>query len=232
MDDKLRADIEAIVKSIFANREESEQRAALEQTLEKSASVIEELTTELSSKSDSLVAVQGEFAAYKEEMAGKLAQTEASIEAKDVEITALNEKLTAVDDTVASLTSEKTALADELNGIKLDQAAAARIAELTELKVARQDVAAQQAKVRAMNEEEYTAYKEELVAIRASILAELETAGSGAVADDDGAAPPANVDTAAAASAALNLETASSDTMKTYAELGKAMAEQIKNSRK
>ncbi len=233
MDEKLRADIEAIVKSIFANREEDAQRAALEETLEKSARTIEDLTTELASRGTSLEEVQGELSAYKEEAAAKLATLEASVEAKDVEIAALKDKLTETTAAVETANTEKAALAEELNGIKLDQLADTRMAELAELKVSRQDIDAQKAKVRAMSEEDYSTYKEELVAIRASIVAELESASTASASADeeDNTAAPAQVDSSAAAAAALNVETASTGSKRNdYAELGKALAERVKNS--
>jgi len=228
MDEKLRADIEEIVKSIFANREESDQRAALEQTLEKSAKVIEDLTDELAAVKEELATSKETASRANEDLVSKLAASEDSIEKKDIEITALTEKFTASESKIEELTKEKAELTSQLENIKLDQLVASRMAELVEMKIARKDQDVQSSKVRAMSDEEFEAYKAELVDVRNSIMAELETTTE----DGSGSVAPAAIDKEKAAAAALNVEASKKTVASDYAALGVALAELIKEKSK
>jgi len=143
-----------------------------------------------------------------------------------------------------------------LETIKKDRLAEIRMSEIKKSGVTAADVDSQTAKIREMSDEEFASYKDELVSIREAVLAELEknkdeeTAGddtktdeelaaeekakadADAAAADDDETPPANVDKTKAVSAALNFENQpSKDMVAKYAELGKALAEEMKKSR-
>lgn len=155
MDDKLKRDVEAVVAGIFSQKEEADQRARTEEALQKSADTITELTeamegknTELQEKADSVV-----------ELEEKISELTSELEAAKKEVTDISEKLTEAETTIENMEKDK---ATEL-----------RMSELTKAGVARSDKEAQAAKVREMEDEEFAAYRDELVDLRKAVEAEL-----------------------------------------------------------
>lgn len=244
MSDKLQEDVKKIVDDIFKTEEEAKMRKQAQDALEKSANTINELN-------DSLEAKDVELVSTKEQIA-KLEETVAGLELKIEELTKTKEDLEAEK---AAFDTEKEELAKKvadaetaLDNIKKDQLAATRFTELESAGVASKNKETQIAKVREMSDEEFAAYKEELVSIKESIMADIERSAatkaadgvdSATVADDNAVKADADVDgvgddapvftPSQAAMAALNLEARpSDDMMQKYAALGQAMAESYK----
>ena len=79
-----------------------------------------------------------------------------------------------------------------------------------------------------MSDEDFIAYKDELVSIKTQVVAALASK-TGAFVEEKEEIIPANVDPMQTSQAALNMENAPSQTLsERYQELGKAMAEAIK----
>lgn len=247
MDDKLRKDVEAVVAKIFSEKEEAEIRKQTEEALSKSATTIDELTTELETKNTEVE----EFEAKLSESEEKANNLQTELEAAQREVDEAKKKL-----------EEAESVIEEM---KKDKAAELRMAELAEAGVV-SDEEAQASKVRDMSDEEFTSYKEELVSLRAAIIAQLEKDKNSEPAPVESAeeeveeekaddeqeeaeeeteeeaeqqeedaseedeTPPANVDPGQAISAALNMEIfPSDDVKKKYRDLGKAMASLMVN---
>ena len=110
--------------------------------------------------------------------------------------------------------------------MKKELLAEARMQELSKEGVLREDASVQKMKIMDMSDEDFTAYKEELVSIKTQVLAAL---AQKIAETTEEVIIPAKVDPDQAAQAALNLESAPSQTLaEKYQELGKAMAEAIK----
>jgi len=173
MSDQLNSDVTKIVDDIFRKKEESEMIKETEKALTKSANTINELTESLEAKDQELVD-------------------------KEAEISGLNENISTLGDKVEELEGDKTALETEKTGFESEKADIVKRAEEAELKIENMEkdklaevrfdelkesgVAAtndkavedQTSKVREMSDEDFTSYKDELVAIREAIVAELK----------------------------------------------------------
>lgn len=241
MDEKLYEDIKSVVARIFSEKEESEKVAQTEEALREAADTIAELTDTLEKRNEELSSGEEKIKEIEEQNL----MAESELEAARKEAEDLKKKL---EETEASLEE-----------IKKDRLAEIRMTEISEAGITASDAESQSAKVRDMSDEEFTAYKQELVSIREAVVAELkknednkatekteeeiaaeEEAKAKAKAEEEAAAaareaedtPPANIDPNKAVSAALNLETRpSKDMVAKYAELGKALAEQMKNKK-
>jgi len=180
MDDKLKKDVETLVTSIFSEKEEADMRVRTEDALNKSATTIDELTEALESKNTELV----DSASKVVELEEKQTNLESELEAAKTEI----------EDATTKVAEAEKAL-DEM---KKDKATDERMTQLEEAGVIRSDVETQRAKVREMDEETYTSYKEELEAVRASVLKEIEASDK----SEEEAAKKTKEEEAAAAAAA------------------------------
>jgi predicted RNase H-like nuclease (RuvC/YqgF family) len=234
MEDKLKNDIEAIVASIFSEKEEVEIRKKTEEALQKAAVTIEDLTNSLEEKN-----------AEAENHESKVFEYETKVEDLESKLEAANEEIETVKRQLEE--TENT-----LKEMEKDKATDVRMAELDEAGVAfhgEKEKANQVVKVREMSDDEFAAYRDELASVRRAVLAELEAASTGgdeaggddAGGDDAGGDEaggdeeeedtiiPANIDPDKAVSAALNLDIYPSEELsKKYAELGRAMAEKMK----
>jgi len=241
MEDKLKKEIADIIEDIFNSKKEDEMRKRTEDALRESASTIESLTSDLE-------VVKAELEAASIE----LTETRTSVEELETQKAALEAEKEKLEETkeleLSTLKKELEEKAEELTNIKKDAQAKERMAELASVGVVREDASSQEAKVREMTDEEFAAYKEELESIKASILAELkvkeesneketssEEESGEELANNNGeevSTPPANIDPSQSVSAAMNLEVyPSEDIMAKYADLGKAMAEAMKNDK-
>jgi uncharacterized protein YoxC len=242
-EDKLAKDIRATVDDVFKQKEEVEMRAQIEESLNKSADKINELTASLEAKDTEL-----------EEALSRLEELEESL----TELSNSNKELTSnLEKATSGFEAEKAELIEraetaenELEGIKKNQIAQARFDELKKVGVAATDEKAiedQIAKVRDMEEEAFEAYKSERVELRNSIIAELENSSEKeeettsdleeeeenasendeeAVADSEDAIQ----NTAKAMASLMNMEKApSADMISKYHELGKEMAKKYEN---
>lgn len=255
MEDKLTQEVAQIIERILAGKDAEEQRARTEEALRDSASTIESLTSELKAateQNEDLTAKLDELEAAKEEF------EKAKAEETDAAKAAEEETAKKIEDLETQL-AEKT---EELDGIQKDAVAASRMAELESAGVVREDKEAQSAKVREMNDEEFASYKEELESVRATVVAQLEkakpaddevtdeekakaeaeakakeeadAAAAAAEGDDDEGVvtPPAEINPAHAAMAALNSEIfPPADMVAQYNELGNKLAEAMKKDK-
>ena len=239
MDDKLKSVISAEVDKIFAGKKEEDMRKRTETALEESASTIEALATDLESERVKVTELETTLASVEE--------SKKTLEDKKAEDVVELEKATKdLTDKVESLEKELEEKATELDSIKKDALAVNRMDELTTAGVIRDDKDTQMLKVREMSDEDFTAYKDELVSVRASILAELKetketketkeaaeakkaTEAKEEGSEEDGVkTPPAHIDPGTSVAAAMNMEIyPSDDLMAQYKALGEAMAEVI-----
>jgi len=232
MDEKLIADIKAMVQQIFAEQEESDKQLLTEQALEKSARAISDLTDELATAKSEVETAQEKASSDLEVATAEIESLKVDMAAKDGEI---EEAKTKVEEAEAKTTTLETELSEAkvaTEKIEKDIETAARMADLDELKIVRSDRDGQEAKVREMDDEAFASYKAELTELRTAVEAELadaqENASDDDASDDGVVTPPVEVDTENAVSAALNMEVTVSDDMKTeYAALGDAMAEAL-----
>lgn len=239
MDDKLKEDVEALVTSIFSEKEEADVRERTENALNKSATTIDELTETLESKNTEL-----------EESAGKVVELEEKQTSLETELEAARKETEEANEKLAE--AEKA-----LDEMKKDQATDERMVQLEEAGVVRSNIESQREKVREMDDDSFTSYKEELEAVRASVLKEIEDAAKKAdektaeeiaaeeIAAEEKAAkekadaddgeegvetPPANISPGTAIAAAMNMEVKpSEEIVEKYKKLGKAMAAIITN---
>ncbi len=239
MDDKLKKDVEVLVAEIFSQKEDAKKRERTEDALQKSAEAIADLTTALEERN-----------ADAEKANSKIDDQESTIEDLNSELEAAKKEITKSTEKLAE--TEKT-----IEEMKKDKAAELRMSELTEAGVALSDKEAQAAKIREMDDESFTSYKEELVSLRKAVEAELAKAGEEAASEEDETipeeeaeeaaeendeevpaeeeaeeateeTPPVNVDPDTAIAGALNLEVMpSDDILAKYNEMGKAMAKRM-----
>lgn len=244
MEENLKKDIEAMVASIFSEKKESEMRKQTEAALQTSATTIEELTTALEAKNTEFTELTQQVSSLEEAQADLTTQLEA----------AGNEK--------ASVETKLEEAEQKLADIEEEKVAATRMTALTQAGVVRKDADSQTDKVKAMSDEEFASYKEELEAVKASILETMEKAeeepkedasddepkedASDEAAsddepkedasdddDDEGVTPPVNINPADTAHAAMNMEVAASDDiLAKYAKMGTAMADAFKTKEK
>ena len=151
----LKKDIEAVVASIWSEKEEVEVRKRTEEALQKSADTITELTVSLEDK-------EAEFT----DLAEKNTVNETEIQKLKTELKAAQKEL---DGSKKALTTSE----EVIDNMKKDKAAELRMVELEELKVAHSDKDVQMSKVRDFSEEDFAAYKDELVALRKAVEGEL-----------------------------------------------------------
>jgi len=246
IDEKVKKEIEAVVASIFSEKEEEDARKRTEDALATSASTIEELTTALEGKGTEMSEMETKIAEADE----KISELESELEAAKTETASKDEQLAEANQKIEDMVKDKAA--DD------------RMTELEEAGVARSDKDSQRTKVREMSDEDFASYKEELVSIREAVMAELkaneeekeeeteeaevkeeevaeeetEEASEEEVdeeeaseEEDEVSTPPAEIDPGKAVASALNFEVyPSADLKAKYGDLGKAMADLFKNN--
>ena len=245
MGDQLSTDVTTIVNDIFKEKEESEMIKATEKALQRSTDTINELTESLEAKDQELNDRNSDILGLNEK-----AQT---LEAR---ITELEEEKSTFEAEKANFETEKSEIitrAEEAESkmaeMEKDKTAEIRLNELKEAGVSSANTENQVSKVREMSDEDFTSYKEELVAIREAIVAELEsseevlTEETGETEEvsteeteeeteeDEEAAAGSDVvsNTMHSVAAALNMEVMpNKDVIAKYRELGNQMAENIK----
>ncbi len=220
MEDKLKEQVEDVVSAIFASKEKETIRKKTEDALNASATKIEELTSEVE--------------------VAKEVVTEKDVEISDLKIkieTADTEKAELIDkhgSEIKEVTDAKTILEEELEKVSLELStmkqeitADKRMSELESAGVVREESDVQKTKIMDMSDEDFISYKEELVAIKAKVIASLKVKEDVEI-EEDTTTPPVEIDPDNSSQAALNLEsTPSQDLAEKYADLGKAMAEAI-----
>lgn len=153
---ELKQDIEQVVAAIFSEKEEADVRRKTEEALEQSAKTITDLTTSLEERNTEL----SEFEEKLSESESKVSDLETELEAARKEIETFTEKLSETE----------TALEE----MKKDRVTELRMSELADSGIISKKET-QAAKVRNMSDEDFTAYKEELLELRAAVEAELKS---------------------------------------------------------
>lgn len=200
---------------------------------------------DLLNKADADVIVLTEALATKEEEAVSASTEQESLMAQLEELRAETEKLK---DALAASSKDKEDLEEraskaetELAVIEAEKKISGRMVELEEVKVVKsgEKRTAQEDKVRGLSDEEFAAYKEELVDFRSEWEAEKAAAGEGAVSDGDdvsgdGAAAVLECarkeEAALAAAAELNIEVASDNMLSKYLSMAGQMANNMNSS--
>ena len=243
IDDKVKKEIEAVVASIFSEKEEENARQRTEDALSTSAATIEELTTALESKN------------------AEVSEFETKVSESDEKVSDLESKLEAAKTETASVTEQLSESNQKMEDMLKDKAAEDRMTELEASGVARADKDSQRTKVREMSDEDFASYKEELESIREAVIAELKVnteevkeeeeaaeevkeeevkeedseeaseedeAEEASEEEEEVETAPAEIDPGKAIASALNFEVyPSADLQKQYAALGAAMADEI-----
>ena len=160
MEDKLMKDVELLVKNIFSEKEEADMRAKTEEALQASATTIDDLTESLEAKNAEVEAAQAKIVEIEETV--KNLQSE--LEAAKTEVETSSEKLTEAEAKIEDMLKDK--------------AMDIRMSELESAGVVRSNKEGQATKVRELTDEEFAAYKDELVSIREAIVAEMEAAAA------------------------------------------------------
>ena len=225
---EMKKSIAEAVREALAEKEAADRQSKVEELLNSAEDTVRDLTETIQGK-------EAELAAASEERNELLAQVE-ELKAKADELEA---KLADANKSSEELQERASTAEAELHKIAADRALEVRMANLEEAKVAKsgEKREAQAERVRGMSDEEFAAYKEELIELRQAVEAELkekaansegadesEDEGDGvevAAADIEGARRSAEGE---AAANTLNVETASEDLRAKFARFGKAMA--------
>lgn len=212
MNEQLKKDIEAIVAEIFSQKEEAEKKLRTEEALQKAATTITELTEALEAKN--------------------VAENEAAVQIASLQETIqdLTSKLEAAKKEIEDMNTKLISAENVINDLYKDKAAEVRMQELVYSGIALSNKEAQFAKVRNMSDEEFAAYKDELLALRKAVEAELSKnlkqppeEAKTKTAD----VPPPAVKSTDAVKAALNVEARTDTLLSKYSELGTALAQRM-----
>jgi len=173
MSDQLKKDVKQLVDDIFKQKEETAMRQEVEDALRNS-------TKEINNLNESLEAKDGEIEKAQAEVSG-LTDTISELEVKITDLERDKENLekekTDLENEKAEIVTRAENAEKELEDIKKDQLAQARFNDLKDSGVAATNDKAKEdqiSKIREMPDEDFTAYKDELVAVREAIVAELE----------------------------------------------------------
>ncbi len=255
MDEKLREEIKAAVTSIFSEKEEADMRKKTENALQKSAESILELTASLEAKNEELEQKDDKLSDADE----KTQTLQDELEAAKQEVTDVTEKLTAAETDLEEIKRDVAAekrMAELRTAKVADSEEASQLGKIREMsdedfesykteRVALREAVIAEIEAAKINDESSETDEEAEAAAAAAAEAQAaEEAAAAAAAEADAAAsegkeetsegdtPLANIDPGQAVSAALNMEIIpSKDVMTKYAELGKAMAEDMTKSK-
>jgi len=251
MSDQITQEIKDIVDGIFKQKEESVMRKDTEDALRNSRDMISELNESLEAKDSELTKVKEEVSNFNDaiiELNNKIGELEESVKT-------LEQEKSDFESREADIVKRAEKAEEDLEDIRKDQLAKARFGDLKEAGTASSNEEDQTAKVREMSDEEFSAYKDELLTIRESIIAELsgsdhddvsdtEIEGDAASTEDtateksteevsesdeeDAAGSEDSINPMHATAAALNMEIMpGKDVMAKYKELGNQMAANI-----
>ncbi len=217
-------EIRDALKEAVAGVSEESRVDKVSALLEKADSTISELIETVELKDEELSKSEEAMAALKkevEELTAKAKEVEERFTAREGELKEAQEKAAAAEERATKAESE-------LTGISHDRRLELRVAELAEAKVlkAGEKLEAQKNRIRSLSDEDFAAYKEELVDLRQAVEAALQDQG------DEGVniAPPV-IDKGAAAGV-LNVEqTNNADRKAQMAEFGQALAKLLRNEK-
>ena len=177
MNDQLNIDVKTIVDEIFKKKEDADMRKETELALTKSAETITQLNESLEAKDE-------EHATEINTLKDQISALESKVAELEESATSLEEEKASFDIEKEELTKRAESAEEELENIRKDQLAQARMSDLTDSGVASTNEEAQITKVRDMSEEDFAAYKEELVSVRESILTQLQSSEEEAAAEE------------------------------------------------
>jgi len=250
MGDQLSNDVTKIVDDIFQKKEESEMVKATEKALQRSTDTINELTESLEAKDQELNDREAEILGLNE-----------NTQTLEARITELEEEKSTFEAEKAEFETEKSDITNraeeaesKIAEMEKDKLAEIRLNELKEAGVVAANTEDQASKVKEMSDEDFSSYKEELVAIRKAIVEELkaseENSNGGSEENNEensnGGSEENNEENSEedennaandsetaglmhSVAAALNMEVMpNKDMMTKYKELGSQMAENIK----
>lgn len=262
MDEKLIKDIKAVVATIFSEKEESDMRKRTEDALQKAAATIEDLTNSLEERNADMEDLQSKLsesdASVEElkttlEAAGEEAKSlqtkldEAETSLEDMKKDRLAEVRMAELETSGVVHNEEEARTNQKSKVRemsdedftsyKDELASIRQAVLDELATAsteeettEEETASEETTEEETNEEETAS--EETTEEEETDESD-ETASEETTEEEEEGTPLANIDPNQAITAAWNLDVKpSAELSEKYAELGKALAEKIKNEKK
>lgn len=239
----LREEIEAAVTAIFSEKEEEEKRRRTEEALQTSAEAIQDLTESMEFKNEELESKDNEVSNLKEETKS----LKAELEAAQQEVDTVKEELATANSAIEDMKKDRAAEQRMVELIELKVAGsdeASQLAKVREMSdeefddyknervTLRESVVAELKENlengkedNSDNHEESEDSSEE----EENTSEEEDDSSENANEDEeDETTPPAEINRANAISAALNMEfTPSKDVMSKYAELGKAMAENL-----
>ena len=174
MSDQLKKDVKQLVDDIFKQKEETAMRQEIEEALQKSTDTINNLNTNLEAKDVEIEA----FEAAASELNDTISELEVKITDLERDKENLEKEKTDLENEKAEIIKRAEDAEKELEDIKKDQLAQARFDDLKNSGVAATNDKAKEdqiSKIREMSDEDFTAYKDELVAVREAVVAELET---------------------------------------------------------
>lgn len=218
------------VRAVMNEKDQAEKAKRVEaletamQTATKEAEdTIKELSESLSKKTAEAADVVEErdsFAAKVEELEAKTKELQAKLEESEKSTEELKERASKAE--------------NELADISKDRALDIRMKELEEAKVASKGdrLEVQKAKVREMADEEFSAYKEQLVEIRSEVekAVKEEAASKTEPGDNKVDVLPPDLDKADKAAAAINAETETETLKDKFAQMGKALAARMESN--
>lgn len=218
-------EVTAVLKDALAKLPET---AKVSEALETAETTISDLLQAVKSKEDELALAGDDKKALQQqvdELMAKTKELEEQLAAREAELKDINTQRAELEQRA---TAAEAVLAEAAAAKLLET----RVSELAEAKVLKsgEKLEAQKAKIAAMTDEEFAAYREELVDLRLELEAALvtkETAADEAVVETEEVvevAPPAIKEEAAAAGA-LNVEIEETPTQKAkYIEFAQALA--------
>lgn len=214
------------VKDELKKHEVSEQLEMVEEKLELAETSINELT-------DVLTAKDGEIAKLTEEKE----ELQKKMEELDLKVKELEAKVADSDKRHSEYEQRAVAAETALADISKDRALEVRMRELEEAKVAKKGdkLAAQREKVREMSSEDFSAYRDELIEIRAQVEEAFKVEAAAGkdneeVKNDEVVVPPADLSAAGKEAAALNVEgTATVSLKEKFRMMGDALAKKVKD---
>ena len=253
MSDQLSNDVTKIVDDIFKQKEESEMIKETEKALTKSADTINELSESLEAKDQELADSVAEISGLNE----TILTLEAKIKELELAKTTLETEKTGLENEKADIIRRAEEAESKIDKMEKDKLAETRFSELKGSGIAATNDKAiedQTSKIREMSDEDFISYKDELVAIREAIVAELKASehtadsiidqGANATGNEkdekgekegseedekDAADSEVAINMMQSVAAALNMEVVpNKDLVAKYKELGSQMAENIK----
>lgn len=225
--DEFQKEVTAILKGALEGLPEAAQIAKVSEVLQTAEATVSELLQTVSAKEEELSNLGEEKATLLDqvqELATEAKEAKEQLAALEAD---LKEKLAAAEERASAAEAVLKEAADA-------KALEARVAELAAAKVLRtgEKLEAQKEKVKAMNDEEFASYRDELVDLRSDLEAALKETATDEDAEETeevvDVAPPAINKEEAAAAGALDVEIVKPQTLKDkYAKLGPAIAKRM-----